>query len=151
VEADGRIYDEPHVDSRATAQVYVYTAGVDWEHVLEKLEVPDMPDLYVIRKSMFEPKNETVKNKIFDITGRSVSSMIRPHGLGNVCEIYLMGIRNGLDFNMAYIPGTLEEEPKEAFDPVYMKKLFNLAYEQAKGGCPWEEVPPGHDAEAEED
>jgi len=149
VEADGRVYDELHVDGGATAQVYIYPAGIDWEHVLQKLEVPDMPDLYVIRNSAFEPKYETVKNKILDITGRSVSSMIRTQGIGNLFKIYLMAKRDGLDYNLAYIPGTFTEEPMEFFDPVYMKKLFDLAFEQAKDGYAWEKVPPRYYAEAE--
>ena len=151
VEANGQSYDELHVDGGATAQVYIYPAGIDWEQVLEKLEVEKMPDLYIIRNSILAPKYETVRNRIFDITGRSVSSMIRTQGIGNTYEIYLMAKRDGLDYHLAYIPGTFEEKPQEAFDPVYMKKLFDLAYEQAKSGFPWDEYPPGYDAEAEED
>jgi predicted acylesterase/phospholipase RssA len=149
VEVDGRTYDEMHVDGGATAQVYVYPAGLDWELVAEKLEVPAMPDLFVIRNSMLEPRYVEVKNKIAAIAGRSVSSMIRTQGIGNMYEIYLLAKRDGLDYHLAYIPASFKEEPKEAFDPVYMKHLFDLGYESAKGGYPWEAVPPGYDLEAE--
>ena len=151
VEADGRVYDEMHVDGGATAQVYVYPAGLDWELVAEKLEVPAMPDLYVIRNSILSPKYVEVKNKIASIAGRSVSSMIRTQGIGNMYEIYLLAKRDGLDYHLAYIPGSFKDEPEEAFDPVYMKKLFDIGYESAKGGYPWEVVPPGYDLEAELD
>ena len=151
VEADGRSYDEMHVDGGATAQVYVYPAGIDWERVLEKLEVPTMPDLYVIRNSILEPRYVEVKNKIAAIAGRSVSSMIRTQGIGNMYEIYLLAKRDGLDYHLAYIPGSFKDEPEEAFDPVYMKKLFDLGYESAKAGYPWNTVPPGYDQEAELD
>ncbi len=30
------------------------------------------------------------------------------------------------------------------FDTGYMQKLFNLAYEMAKNGYPWEKYPPGY-------
>ena len=149
VEADGRMYDEMHVDGGATAQVFVYPAGIDWEQVLGKLEVPEMPDLYVIRNSIMDPRYEEVKNKIFDIIGRSVSSMIRTQGIGNIFEIYLRAKRDGLDYHLAYIPGSFKEEPREEFDPVYMKNLFDLAYESAKNGFPWQKAPPGYDVEAE--
>ena len=151
VEADGRMYDEMHVDGGATAQVFVYPAGIDWEQVLGKLEVPEMPDLYVIRNSIMDPRYEEVKNKIFDIIGRSVSSMIRTQGIGNIFEIYLMAKRDGLDYHLAYIPGSFKEEPREEFDPVYMKNLFDLAYESAKNGFSWQKAPPGYDVEAELD
>ena len=149
VEADGRMFDEMHVDGGATAQVFVYPAGIDWEHVLEKLEVPEMPDLYVIRNSILAPEYEEVENKIFTIVGRSVSSMIRTQGIGNMYEIYLLTKRDGLNYHLAYIPDNFKEEPEEAFDPVYMKHLFDLGYESAKNGYTWDEVPPGYDPEAE--
>ena len=149
VEADGRMYDEMHVDGGATAQVFVYPAGIDWERVLEKLEVPEMPDLYVIRNSMLAPEYEEVKNKIFSIVGRSVSSMIRTQGIGNMYEIYLLTKRDGLNYHLAYIPDSFKEEPAEAFDPVFMTHLFDLGFESAKNGYPWDEVPPGYDPEAE--
>jgi predicted patatin/cPLA2 family phospholipase len=150
VEVDGRRYDELHVDGGATAQVYIYPAGVDWERVLEKLEVTEMPNLYIIRNSILDPRYTEVENKIFTIVGRALSSMIRTQGIGNMYEIYLMAIRDGLDYHLAYIPGSFKDEPEEAFDPVYMKKLFDLAFERAKGGYPWDNVPPGYDREAAE-
>ncbi len=149
VEADGRMYDEMHVDGGATAQVFVYPAGIDWERVLEKLEVPEMPNLYVIRNSMLAPEYEEVKNKIFSIVGRSVSSMIRTQGIGNMYEIYLLTKRDGLNYHLAYIPGSFKEEPAEPFDPVFMTHLFDLGFENAKNGYPWDEVPPGYDPDAE--
>ena len=37
VEADGKIYDELHVDGGAASQVFLYPMGLDYEVVLEKL------------------------------------------------------------------------------------------------------------------
>ena len=113
------------------------------------VEVPGMPDLYVIRNSILEPKYKKVDNKIFSIAGRTVSSLIRTRGIGNMFEIYLMAKRDGLNYHLAYIPGTFEEEPEEAFDPVYMRKLFDLGFETAENGYPWEKGPPGYDMNAE--
>jgi len=149
VEAEGTTYDELHVDGGATAQVYIYPAGIDWERVLKKLEVPEMPKLYVIRNSMLEPRYTEVENKIFKIMSRSLSSMIRTQGIGNMYEIYLMAKRDDLSYHLAYIPGEFMDEPQEAFDPAYMKKLFDFAYESAKDGFPWENAPPGYDVDAE--
>ena len=40
VEADGKVYDELHVDGGTTTQVFVYPAGIDWKAVTRKLKVP---------------------------------------------------------------------------------------------------------------
>jgi hypothetical protein len=49
----------------------------------------------------------------------------------------------GFDFNLAYIPDSFDEEPKEGtgFDPEYMNKLYQLGYDLAKGGYPWIKEP----------
>ena len=81
--------------------------GSGWERVLEKLEVPEMPDPYIIRNSIMEPRYEEIKNKIIPISARSLSSMIRTQGLGNLYEIYLLASRDGINYHLAYIPDRL--------------------------------------------
>jgi hypothetical protein len=51
--------------------------------------------------------------------------------------------RDGVDFNLAYIPDSFDVEPQEPFDPDYMQTLFLLGYDLAKDGYPWEKAPPG--------
>lgn len=149
VEADGAIYDEMHMDGGIDTQVFIYPAGLDWEKVLEKLDTPGRPKLYIIRNSRIAPRYQAVKNRIFNIGMRAVSSMVRSQGIANLHEIYLKAQRDGLDYNLAYIPGSFTEQPGEPFDPVYMKKLFDLAFEMARNGYPWEPVPPDYNLEAE--
>jgi hypothetical protein len=43
-------------------------------------------------------------------------------------------MRDGNDFNLAYIPADFDEKASESFDPVYMGKLFDLGYRMAKAG-----------------
>jgi hypothetical protein len=83
-----------------------------------------------------------VKNRLLAIMGRSVAALIRTQGIGDVYRIYQTTQKDGLDFNLAYIPGDFDEAPDEQFDPVYMKKLFDVGYELAAGGYPWEKLPP---------
>ena len=149
VEAEGEIYDEMHVDGGAAAQVFLYPVGLDWELVLDKLDVPKMPDVYVIRNSRLHPKFKIVKNKIFPIMARSAASMVRTQGIGNMFELYLLARRDGLDYHLAYIPDDFEEDKVEQFDPEYMKALFERGYEMAKDGYPWAKAPPGYWTDAE--
>ena len=143
VEAGGAAYDEMHVDGGAVSQVFLYPAGIHWDRVLELLESPEPPRVYVLRNSKLDPDWEAVKNKIFPIMERSVSSLIRSQGIGDLYTIYLETERDGLDFNLAYIPREFDAESKEVFDPDYMSQLFDLGYEMAKDGYPWAKLPPG--------
>ncbi len=143
VEAEGKIYDELHVDGGTASQVFLYPAELDWKHVTENLEVQGTPAVYVIRNSLLTPDWETVKPKIIPIAGISINSLIRTQGIGDMYRIYLNCQRDGIDYNLAYIPNDYDRKPSEDFDPVYMKALFDLGYRMAKNGYSWDKGPPG--------
>jgi len=143
VEADGMRYDEMHVDGGTASQVFLYPADLHWKLVAQHLEVKGTPKVYVIRNSFLKPDWEMVHPKILPIAGVSINSLIRTQGIGDMYRIYLDCQRDGLDFNLAYIPEDFDLKPKEDFDPVYMGKLFNLGYQLARNGYPWDKAPPG--------
>lgn len=142
VEVAEEQFDELHVDGGTASQVFLYPVGLDWDAFLAKLQVSGRPRVYVIRNSRLEPEYEQVHNKLFPIARRSLSSLIRTQGIGDLYRIYLQTCRDGLDFNLAYIPSDFDEPSDGELDPDYMKKLFEMAFEQAKDGYDWEKMPP---------
>ena len=50
--------------------------------------------------------------------------------------------RNGMDYNLAYIPGKFLDTSTQDFDPVYMTKLYDLGFRMAQAGYPWKKTPP---------
>jgi hypothetical protein len=141
VEADGRVFDEMHVDGGVTAQVFVYPTGLDWSLVRQRLKVEGQPTLYVINNARAEPVWQASPRRIVPILLRSVDSLIRTQGIGDLAQIYLLSQRDGLAFNLAYIPASFTKQPQEKFDPVYMRKLFDLGFERASAGYPWTTGP----------
>jgi hypothetical protein len=77
------------------------------------------------------------------IASRTIDSLIRTQGIGDLYQIYALCRRDGNDFNLAYIPSDFTDEPTEGFDPVYMNKLMDRGYRMALEGYPWEKAPPG--------
>ena len=143
VEANGLPYDEMHVDGGTGAQVFVYPAAIDWKVITEKLKVQGKPRVFVLRNSFLDPDYNGVKRSILPIGVRTINSLIRTQGIGDLYQIYALCKRDGNDFNLAYIPSDFTEKPSEGFDPVYMTKLYNLGYEMAKAGYQWQKYPPG--------
>jgi predicted acylesterase/phospholipase RssA len=137
VEAGGRSYDEIHVDGGVTSQVFMYPLGLSWRKVLDRLQVPGRPKLYVIRNSRTDPGFESIQRRLVPIMARSVSSLIRTQGIGDMAMIYFAARRDGVDFNLAYVPDDFTLEPKESFDREYMSQLFAIGYEAARKGYPW--------------
>jgi hypothetical protein len=111
--------------------------------MVDKLEVPGKPRAYVIRNSRLDPQAAAVNRKLLPIADRTISSLIRTQGIGDLYRIFALAERDGLDFNLAYIPASFGEVPREEFDTVYMRKLFDLAYEMGKSGYDWYKAPPG--------
>ena len=143
VEADGRRYDEIHVDGGTSSQVFLYPASLDMRWLERQIGLKGKTRIYIIRNSRMEPDWETVKPKIVPILHNTISTLIRTQGIGDLYRIYLGTQRDGMDYNLSFIPSGFEEKPKEAFDPEYMSKLFDLGYRMAKNGYPWEKAPPG--------
>jgi len=143
VEAAGERYDEMHVDGGMATQVFLYPLGANWRNVLKKLQVPGTPRVYVIRNAQIAPDWEQVEPRIMPIVGRSVASLIRTQGIGDMFRMYVGATRDKLDYNLAYIPDNFEIKSKEAFDSQYMRALYDQAYEMAKTGYEWKKTPPG--------
>jgi predicted acylesterase/phospholipase RssA len=143
VTAEGLLYDEMHVDGGVCSQVFVYPAAMNWRNVLDKLDVPGSANIHVIRNSNLQPTHKTVESKLTDIAGRSISSLIRTQGIGDLYLIYMLALRDRANFRLAYIPDDFDAVPEEPFDTAYMNKLFDRGYQMAQDGYPWEETPPG--------
>jgi predicted patatin/cPLA2 family phospholipase len=143
VENNGRQYEEFHVDGGTGSQVFVYPASVDWKIIKEKIKVQGTPKVYVIRNSFLESSHKGIKHSILPIAYRSLESLIRTQGIGDLYQIKALCERDGNDFNLAYIPAEFNEVPSEMFDPAYMGKLYKLGYQLASKGYPWVKAPPG--------
>jgi predicted patatin/cPLA2 family phospholipase len=142
VEANGQKYDELHVDGGTSSQVFLYPAAIRWDRVLEKSESPAPPRVFVIRNSRIDPYAANVNRKLMPIAGRSIGALIRSQGVGDLYRIFSMAERDGLEFNLAYIPASFDEVPEEAFDVEWMRELFQLGYEMGKDGYSWMPAPP---------
>jgi len=143
IEVEGKQYNELHVDGGTGSQVFVYPAAIDWPVITQKLKVKGEPKVYVMRNSFLEPTYQGIQRRIFPIASRTIESLIRTQGIGDLYKIYALCERDGNDFNLAYIPSSFDEEPAEVFDPIYMRKLFELGYQKGLKGYPWVKAPPG--------
>jgi len=143
VEAEGSRYDEMHVDGGAASQVFIIPTGLDWRRVQQKLEVQGTARAYIIRNDRLVADWQAVKPRLVSIAGRSIISLISNNGYGDLYRLYLETQQAGIEYNLAYIPSEFNEKSKEPFDPEYMGKLFDLGYQMALSGYPWDKTPPG--------
>ncbi len=144
VEAGGHQYQEMHVDGGTMAQVFLYPASVDIKAMTTQEHIGERErKLYIIRNSRLDPDWAQVDRRTLTIAGRAISSMIQTQGIGDLYRIYVTAQRDGLDYNLAYIPPSFNVPKKEDFDTAYMRQLFDVGYSMAAKGYPWQKTPPG--------
>lgn len=143
VEVNGQPYQEMHVDGGAMATVFAYPVGFKLAELSRSLGVARERHLYLIRNSRINPDWSEVERQTLSVFGRAVMSLIHTQGLGDLYRIYATTQRDGVDYNLAYIPTSFYAPHPEPFDPSYMRKLFDTGYRLAAKGYPWDQAPPG--------
>jgi len=136
-------YDELHVDGGVSSQVFLYPAQLDLRSAATDLGATGDQRMYVIRNSILQPRWSEVTPKLRPVSLAAISTLIRTQGMGDLYRLYLGAKRDNLAFRLAYIPDSFDLEPEEAFDPKYMRALFDLAYDLSRDGYDWAVSPPG--------
>jgi predicted acylesterase/phospholipase RssA len=136
-------FDELHVDGGVSSQVFLYPAQIDLRDGANALNVSGKQHIYVLRNSVLRPRWSEVEPKLRPVATASITTLIRTQGMGDLYRIYLGAKRDQIPFRLAYIPRDFDLEPKEAFDPQYMRALFDLGYGLSRNGYNWATSPPG--------
>ncbi len=147
VEVDGKHYQEMHVDGGTMAQVFAYPAADPRRSWRRRT---GYPRAHALRHSQRQARSGLgeVERSTMSIAGRAVASLIHTPGIGDLYRIYATSQRDGVDFNLAFIPSTFDAPHTEEFDNAYMRELYEVGYDMAVNGFPWQKTPPGFTAPA---
>ena len=146
VRVGGQNYDELHVDGGVTRQVFIASSIFSFgSHDPMRGRSASMPHLYIIRDGKIDPEWQSVSENVVSITQRSISTLIKNQGIGDLYRIYSLTKRDGIDFNLASIPPDFSEVSDEPFDQKYMIALFDRGYALASHNYSWVKMPPGMD------
>jgi len=147
VRVGGQNYDELHVDGGVTRQVFIAPSIFSFASRDQKSARPAAkPRLFVIRNGKIDPEWQSVNENVLSITQRSISTLIKNQGIGDLYRIYSVTRRDGIDFNLASIPPDFKETSGEPFDQKYMVALFERGYDLASRNYSWVKAPPGMEA-----
>ena len=144
VRVGGQNYDELHVDGGVTRQVFIAPSVFSFvSHDQRSGRAATKPRLFVIRNGKIDPEWQSVRENVLSITQRSISTLIKNQGIGDLYRIYSVTRRDGIDFNLASIPADFTDASDEPFDQKYMIALFDRGYDLASHGYSWVRTPPG--------
>jgi hypothetical protein len=141
VSVNGTRYQEMHVDGGTMAQVFLYPPSLSIANSPQRKRT-----LYIIRNARLDPDWASVERRTLSIATRAIGSLTRTQGIGDLYRIYATAERDGLDYNLTYIPATFNTPHTEDFDTVYMRSLYEVGEQAAKSGYQWQKLPPGFEA-----
>ena len=141
--ADGKSYDEMHVDGGTSNQAFMFPTNFSLKQAdKEQKRGKVNRTLYVLRNGKVTPEYSKVKPKLAAIVGKSISSLIKYQGIGDLYRMYANAQRDGIAFRAVWIPESFTMKEPKPFDPGYMRALFELGYEMGRYGVKWAEQPP---------
>ncbi len=144
VMADGKTYDEMHVDGGTANQAFMFPSTFSLKQSDKKIRPGETVNrtLYVLRNGKVTPEYSTVKPRLASIVGKSISTLIKTQGIGDLYRMYANAQRDGIAFKAIWIPQSFTMKEAKPFDTTYMKALFDLGYDMGLKGIPWESQPP---------
>ncbi|WP_394240784.1 patatin-like phospholipase family protein [Vibrio astriarenae] len=130
--------DELHVDGGVSRQVFFAPQWIRKTIVEEERG----QEVYVIRNGRLRPTYRVIDYDLATISARSLSSLTRNQGVGDVDFIYYFCRHNSIDFMLAHIDSDFEyfaedEEPLE-----YMRWLYEYGYSKVINNDAWSDIPP---------
>jgi predicted patatin/cPLA2 family phospholipase len=141
VTADGKPYQEMHVDGGALGQVFFLPEGII--ATAAEYGIAFRGRLYVIRNGKLTPDWKQTEAGTLNIAQRSISTLIKSQGAADVSKLHSLARRNNLEFSLAYIPPAFDKVANDDFDLKYMRELFGVGREQGRTGSAWnKELPP---------
>lgn len=139
VEADGKEYDEMHVDGGVIAGVFGY-GPLLFQTMQESGRVVDKPcGIYVIMNGKLSTEYKQVDPRFLTIVDRSFSTLMQRKAWNDLSEIHHQAQKDGVDFRYIAIPESYALSRKPGFDKEEMNKLFELGFVSAKSGPVWDE------------
>ena len=142
VTVKGKARQEMHVDGGTTDNVIFVPVQTNLLALSRQISPRPRHRLFIIVNSHTNPEWENVKPTTVEIAARSISTLIKQHTIGDLRKLYDFSKKNKIQYKLATIPSSFEQESDEPFDRKYMRALFKLGAELGAVGYRWRSKPP---------
>lgn len=131
VEAGSHKFQEMHADGGLNNQFFIAP-----EPLLVSTSGFRLPatELYVVINTKLAPDFQPTERDTISILARGVSVGVKTLTRIMIDQAYAAARRSGIGFHLATIDPKFSAPSRGAFDPDYMKTLFDFGFEQAKSG-----------------
>jgi predicted acylesterase/phospholipase RssA len=139
VEGNGKHFSEMHVDGGVGGQFFVAPPPL-----MESTSGYKIPatQLYIVVNSGLQPDFAVVERSTPTILAQSVGMAVKTDIRLMLDRSFVAAKNSGIGFNVASIPGDFNAPSRGAFDPDYMKALFQTGFDLGKSGNAFAGQPP---------
>jgi predicted acylesterase/phospholipase RssA len=139
VEADGKRFQEMHVDGGVGGQFFVAPAALMAS--TSSFRIP-ATQLYIVVNTGLGSDFTVVERMTPSILARTVGAAVKVDTRLMIDRAYEAARRSGIGFNVATVDPNFDAPSHGIFDPQYMTALFKAGYDQGKGARPFASEPP---------
>lgn len=143
VKANGKTYEELHVDGGTTREVFYSPADFTFRDLDKAIGRRISRKLYVIRNGKVGPEWEATKETAVALGARSLSTVLKNQTIGDLIRMHAKARAEGIDYNLAVIPDGFKAPHPAPFDQGYMTALYAEGYRLGHQGYGWLKQPPG--------
>jgi hypothetical protein len=138
VEGNGRTFEEMHVDGGLADQFYIAP-----DSMLASTATSTLPatDFYIIANMKLNTDFQLTERTTLSILGRTVSAAIKFVTRNAIDRAYATAKRSGIGFHAAYVDPDFSAPARGAFDPDYMKALYEVGFARGAGPAPFLREP----------
>ncbi len=139
VEGNGKHFSEMHVDGGVGGQFFVAPPALMESNSGYKIPATQ---LYVVVNSGLQPDFQVVQRSTPSILAQSVGMAVKADIRLMLDRTFVAAKNSGIGFNAASIPPDFSAPSRGAFDPDYMKALFQTGFALGKSGTAFANEPP---------
>ena len=142
VVADGKHYEEMHVDGGTTRELFVTPVQAPLKAFDVLYPVPPIRKIYIVKNGKVVPEQEVIPQTTFKIAARSIATLIKSQNWSELYRLYRLAVDGGADFNFTSVPDDFNFKTDLIYDPKYQIALYERGVEVGKSGV-WLKAPPG--------
>ncbi len=145
VTIDGGVYEERHVDGGVTASLFFRPPWIAPERRADtSFSSLHGTDLYMIVAGKLYSDPEPVKPRALAIAAAGVSTLLYSGCRGDLMRLYTACVLTGMNYHLVAIPAEVPITIASTdFDPVQMRKLFDVGLTTIASTPCWRSTPPG--------
>jgi predicted patatin/cPLA2 family phospholipase len=141
VEADGKQFQEMHVDGGVGGQFFVAPPALMAATSDYKLPATQ---LFVVINTGLQPEFQIVARNTPSVLTGTVGAAVKVDTRLMIDRAYIVAKRSDVPFNIASIPADFSASSRGPFDPDYMGALFQVGEQIGKSATPFANEPPAY-------